>query len=201
MCTQQKRPLTGLEEGRGVGVVRPQLRVSRICSIIAVDFEVLRQAAEMLQEEFGPKQYETHPISWNYSRQYRDEMGTSLKWMITSYQDLQWPEDIWRWKLVTNELEAEFAREDGTRRANLDPGYTDGVKVILASTKNYANRIYIKEGIYADFTLAFNYEKQSYEGHYYTFPEYKSPYALKAFNDIRKILLKRLHQEGRLRRA
>ena len=174
-----------------MGTVRRQRQVCRLCSIIAVDHGVLREAAEVLQDEFGPEDYKSSPVSWDYSKMYREEMGRSLKWVIVSYKWPEWPQDIWKWKLITNDLESEFARLDGTRKANLDPGYTDGVKVVLASTKNYANRIYIRDGIYGDLTLGYNYDQATFEGHQYTFPEYKTAHAIDAFNEIRERFLRR----------
>ena len=41
------------------------------------------------------------------------------------------------------------------RPINIDPGYLSMTKLVLASTKNREHRIYLRDGIYAEVTLAF----------------------------------------------
>jgi hypothetical protein len=41
------------------------------------------------------------------------------------------------------------------RLVNIDPGYLSMTKLVLASTKNREHRIYLRDGIYAEVTLAF----------------------------------------------
>ena len=38
---------------------------------------------------------------------------------------------------------------------NIDPGYLDSAKYILATTKDYIHRIYLDKGIFAEITLYF----------------------------------------------
>ena len=59
-------------------------------------------------------------------------------------------------KLQTNAWEEEYARAAGhaePRPLNLDPGYLSLGKLVLASTKDFAHRIYLRDGIYAEVTL------------------------------------------------
>jgi hypothetical protein len=47
-------------------------------------------------------------------------------------------------KLRTQKIEERYRRKDsGGWQINLDPGYLDFYKVVLASTKNASQRIYI----------------------------------------------------------
>lgn len=44
---------------------------------------------------------------------------------------------------------------DYKRKVNLDPGYLEPSKLVLASTKNFSHRIYLNQGIYGEVTLLF----------------------------------------------
>ena len=62
-------------------------------------------------------------------------------------------------KLFTNKVEQAFAVRTAVgeaRRVNLDVGYICLAKLVLASTKDHAHRIYLSDGIYAEITLRFH---------------------------------------------
>ena len=71
-------------------------------------------------------------------------------------------------------LESAFAREHPSmqRPVNLDPGYLEQSKIVLASTKNFFHRILISGGIYAEVTL--HYQEGKWYDFPWTFPDYKS---------------------------
>ena len=54
------------------------------------------------------------------------------------------------WKRAACALEA---RSRTPRAVNVDPGYVDGARLVLASTKDHAHRIWLRDGIYAEVTL------------------------------------------------
>ena len=57
------------------------------------------------------------------------------------------------------------------RAVNIDPGYLDGARLVLASTKDHAHRIWLRDGIYAEVTLRFRFGRwQSFD---YTFPDFQ----------------------------
>jgi hypothetical protein len=58
-------------------------------------------------------------------------------------------EEAWTAALVT--CDNPFTK----RLVNIDPGYLSMTKLVLASTKNREHRIYLRDGIYAEVTLAF----------------------------------------------
>ena len=59
------------------------------------------------------------------------------------------------------------------RRVNLDPGYLDATKLVLASTKNQAHRLYLSQGIYAEVTLL--YHHGAFHPFVYTYADYRWP--------------------------
>ncbi|OPZ95339.1 MAG: hypothetical protein BWY71_02269 [Planctomycetes bacterium ADurb.Bin412] len=59
-----------------------------------------------------------------------------------------------------------------SRPINLDPGYIDASKLVLATTKNYSHRIYIGQSMYAEATL--HYHRGKWQAWPFTYPDYGS---------------------------
>ena len=70
------------------------------------------------------------------------------------------------------------------RPLNLDPGYLTLGKLVLASTKDFAHRIYLSRGIYAEVTL--QYRHRRWEHHQYTFPDYRREDYQQFFSECRE---------------
>ncbi len=75
--------------------------------------------------------------------------------------------------------------ENQGRLINIDPGYVDLAKLVLASTKDYAHRIYLRKGIFAEITLS--YRGNSFSPNDWTYPDYRSAEYIGIFNQIRKL--------------
>lgn len=76
-------------------------------------------------------------------------------------------------KLESNRWESEFAEAHDfpeERPLNIDPGYVTPMKVVLASTKDRAHRIYLRDGIYAEECLYFH--AHAWQGRPWTYPDY-----------------------------
>ncbi len=69
---------------------------------------------------------------------------------------------------------------------NIDPGYITTAKLVLASTKDHAHRIYLERGIYAEITLM--YRHRAWESHEWTFPDYRRADYQEFFNGARTYL-------------
>ena len=79
-------------------------------------------------------------------------------------------------KLWTNELEQQFKAENSfqeERPLNMDPGYMNESKVVLATTKDASHRLYLGQGIYGEATLRFH--AGNYEAREWTYPNYRRP--------------------------
>ena len=55
---------------------------------------------------------------------------------------------------------------------NSDPGYVNGARLVLASTKDHAHRIYISDGIFAEVTMRYRFKR--WVPFDYTFPDFAS---------------------------
>ncbi|MHC4553523.1 MAG: DUF4416 family protein, partial [Planctomycetota bacterium] len=106
---------------------------------------------------------------------YVDEAGAKMVRQFAAFETLIDPGRLAAIKHETNRMEQDFADSLDTpypRPVNLDPGYVEPSKLVLASTKNFAHRIYIGEQMYAEVTLTYN--KGTWESFPFTFPDFKS---------------------------
>ncbi|OGX43889.1 MAG: hypothetical protein A3G38_03040 [Omnitrophica WOR_2 bacterium RIFCSPLOWO2_12_FULL_51_8] len=84
------------------------------------------------------------------------------------------------------------AAEVSRRLVNIDPGYLDLAKLVLASTKDYRHRIYLERGIYVEITLF--YQRKTFNPWEWTYPDYRSREYIEVFNRIREIYKKQLQE-------
>ncbi|MCS7151804.1 MAG: DUF4416 family protein [Endomicrobia bacterium] len=124
-------------------------------------------------------------IKFDFTDYYNDEMGEEiLRYWVSFRPTIVQPRQIYKVKYLTNELEQKFfCDNNGRRKVNLDPGYIEGSKLILFSTKNYSHRIYLGEGIFAEVTLIYKHRK--FEILPWTYPDYKTEAALNFFSTVR----------------
>ncbi|NSW75394.1 MAG: DUF4416 family protein [Candidatus Atribacteria bacterium] len=133
---------------------------------------VLHIVLEPLQEHFGKIEWQSHPIPFTYTDYYRD-IGTNLVRVFLVFKSLIDPGQLAEIKWITNEIEKSTGDNAKERKINLDPGYFDGGKIVLATTKNFAHRVYIGKGIFAEATI--KWERGDFRPFPYTYPDYASP--------------------------
>jgi hypothetical protein len=155
-----------------------------IIGFIYKDEAIFIKSRDKLKKIFGRIDLESGPIDFNYTHYYEKEMGAGLKRRFISFGKLIPIQDLYRIKLYTNRLEAKFSNS-GKRQVNIDPGYVDLAKLVLASTKDYAHRIYLRKGIFAEITLS--YRSNSFVPNDWTYPDYRSQEYIDIFNKVRKL--------------
>lgn len=147
------------------------------------------RSRKVLEKNFGEILFTSPTLPWNYSTYYKDEIGWPLLRQFIFFQNLIDPGLLSDIKLKTNEIEASFSSE-GKRSINLDPGYLTLSNIVLASTKNYAHRIYLGKGIYGEITLI--YKDDTYKPHLFTYSDYQDKTHINIFLKAREILKKML---------
>ncbi|MGB9822695.1 DUF4416 family protein [Thermodesulfovibrio sp.] len=148
------------------------------------DKEVYYRARQILEKFFGEIILESSPKQWNYSHYYTAELGSPILRRFMFFKNLISEGDIAQIKIQTNQIEEELSK-DGKRTINLDPGYIGLAKLILATTKDYSHRIYLKDGIYAEVTLIFR--DNSFRPYINTYRDYAEDEYIKLFNLARAI--------------
>jgi hypothetical protein len=114
-------------------------------------------------------------------------MGIPIRRSFLAFHALVAPAEISSIKRVTNSLEAAFAGKYGqvSRPANLDPGYLEESKIVLASTKNFYHRILLADGIYGEVTLHFS--AGAWQAFPWSYPDFRSGRYDEYFTRLRRI--------------
>jgi Domain of unknown function (DUF4416) len=165
-----------------MGKTKKPKAVKLIIGMLAKSQKLFDKAEEFFIKDFGPIDYKSPVISFNYTDYYEKEFGAALKRNFISFKRLVSPEKIAKIKLLTNSIEKKLSA-DKKRQVNIDPGYVTDAKLILATTKDYYHRIYLNHGIYAEVTLM--WRKGGFKPFEWTFPDYRSKEYLDVFNVIR----------------
>ena len=118
-------------------------------------------------------------------------MGDGLKKQFFSFEKPVMPDQLADIKNSTNEIESGYS-VNGKRTVNLDPGYLEESKMILASTKNFSHRIYLKDGIWAELTLS--YANGKFVTHPWTYPDYQTELAYDFLSKVREKYISQLRE-------
>ena len=166
-----------------MGKVESPEPVKLICGLLAGDLEWLVRAKEILSGRFGPIDHESESIPFDFTVYYQKELGPNITRQYVSLKKLIDPGELATIKLTTNRMEDELS-EDGVRKVNLDPGYLDLSKMVLATTKDATYRVYLADGISGQATLYF--EGGTYRPWEWTYADYRTDTAIAFFNLVRE---------------
>ncbi|MCK4351506.1 MAG: DUF4416 family protein [Candidatus Krumholzibacteria bacterium] len=152
--------------------------------LLEQDFDAEEELFSALEGLLGRIDYRGTAHQFDVSDYYEDEMGPSLKRLLVSFEPLESPTKLVRIKLDTTVIEEQFSADSG-RSVNIDPGYMDYHKVVLASFKQGPQKIYLDDGVYADPVMLFQHG--DFMPLPWTFPDFKAGYYAGDLTAIRKI--------------
>ncbi len=143
---------------------------------------------EALEDAFGALDYRSEEIPFTFTDYYNGEMGEGIRRIFFAVAGLFDPSELAAAKLTTGALEQRLARDPAgaaarRRRVNLDPGALSLGRLILASTKDNAQRIPLRDGIYAEITLL--YRRGAFEALPWTYPDFRSAAYHRVLREIR----------------
>lgn len=158
--------------------------VKLFIGILYNNTDLLERALHLITTKFGEIDYRSPAFEFTITDYYKEEIGWPIHRKFISLKKLINPGEIARIKIATNQIEEQMAVA-GKRKVNLDPGYMDYNKVILASAKYNSQKIYLDLGIYADPTLW--YEKGEFKPYPFAFPDFKTDLYNTTFLHIRAL--------------
>ena len=135
----------------------------------------LDAAAEALERAFGAVDEASETMDFDFTHYYDEQMGSPLVRRFVSFAEARPPDTLVEAKLRTQAIEADFAGRFGgalARPINLDVGYVESSKLVLASMKNFSHRVYLGRGVYAEVTMLYRHGR--WEPLPWTFPDYAS---------------------------
>ena len=166
---------------------KPVLLFMAVFSSDSSAFDWVRKRAE---NQWGTLKLESEPFPFEtFTDYYAASMGPVLPKRLWAFENLIPPDMLPNIKCLTNDWEAEFkslSASSAERPLNIDPGYIDLGKLILASTKDHAHRIYLSEGIFAETTLM--YTQKQWKPLPWTYPDYQSAGYQKFLTQCREYL-------------
>lgn len=152
-------------------VARPAAPAAFFCAVTFGGTEGLESAALALRALLGDEAGRMAPFPFDFTRYYEREMGPGLRKTLVLYREPRDPSRLPSVKRSTCELERSLAAPDGRRRVNLDPGYLTPAKVVLATTKDFAHRLYLGDAIYGEVTLSAR--GGAFQPHPWTYPDFR----------------------------
>jgi len=176
------------------------------CPLTPDPCPLLDSVRAALESRFGSIDDQSELIPFDFTRYYEPEMGPDLLRTWFSFNELRPPvradpdacpalvDD----KLATIQLESLWRTPEGRRKVNLDPGHLTMHNLVLATTKNYAHRVFLGLGIYAELTLL--YEHGKFAPLKWTYPDYRSRVAQDFLSRVRDRYLLKLRPPATDRR-
>ena len=161
-----------------------------IAAVFSRHGEALDWARDRIGEAWGRIQLESPRFDHSETKYYEAEMGPGLSKQFLVIDGLYDPTRLPKTKLESNAWEEELAlskRFSEPRPVNIDPGYLTLTKLVLASAKDRAHRIFLADGIYAEECLY--YLDHRWQARPWTYPDYRRP-DFQAFFERARALLK-----------
>lgn len=127
---------------------------------------------------------------------YASTMGTGLVKQFSAFEQLFEPGELPQAKLESGRWESEYTElhlHEEPRPVNIDPGYITPAKLVLASTKDHAHRLYLAGGIFGEVTLY--YKDRQWRAREWTFPDYRRDDYKAFFVQCRDYLRARMREE------
>lgn len=165
--------------------------VKLVMGLIYAAESLAQSALGALAERLGPVDMECSPFPFDFTDYYKEEMGCPLERKFVSFRDLVQRATLPDTKLITNAVEAKLSLPGtGRRTVNLDPGYLSAENLVLATTKGYSHRPYLRDGIYAE--LVYIYRSGIFTPLEWTYPDYRDARSIAFFNEARKGYMRQL---------
>src|SRR4051812_17696692 len=119
-----------------MGSIRTFNPVKLFVGVLVSERSLIAAVKNRMTALYGTIDHESSVIPFDFTDYYSEEMGDIIDRVFFSFEQLIDADQLAGIKRRTNEIEAEFSA--GVKRpVNLDPGYLEHAKVILASTKNF----------------------------------------------------------------
>ena len=165
--------------------------------------DALQTAVRLMESAWGEIDYSGRERHFDLTDYYEPEMGKNLRRRLLAFRELFSPERLGEAKHITNDIEdklrtgmgfkspAEYkSAEENGRLVNLDVGYLDLNKIVLASFKGAGQKIYLGGGAWADMTA--RYRGRRYQPFEWTFPDFRDGRYDVELKAMREILRKQL---------
>lgn len=165
-----------------MGIIRLPERALFFIGLLFVDNAIREKVIDIFEKKYGDIYRCSDDFPFTHTEYYTEELGENIKRQFIVFKDLIEKDTLADRKLFSNEIE-DLLSKNGKRVINIDPGYLDLSKLVLASTKDFSHRMYLRNGIYAEVTCI--YEHGAFQTFPWTYPDYKDVITQDFFYQIR----------------
>lgn len=158
--------------------------------------DALAWAGEQLEPIHGPVVLTSADFPFDQTTYYETTMGTPLWKRFLVFERFFSTETLPDVKNFTIQLENALIASQKypePRPLNIDPGYLQLGKFLLATTKDQAHRIYLRDNIFAEVTL--RYQRTGFEPWPWTYADYQVPEVRAFLTQARALLASRIRAE------
>jgi hypothetical protein len=141
------------------------------CGIMYSNLALYNQAIAALTQKYGELEKVSEEFEFGFTDYYQKEFGTNLKKRFVIFRLPIIRDALPDIKNFTCCLERQLGSDSG-RKVNIDPGYITLNNVVVASTKEFPSRIYLRDGIYGDIQLILKRDEVLAQP--FTFADYKA---------------------------
>ena len=176
-----------------MGVPREPTYSLLVVACFSRHLDVLQSACDQLAHTHGPIALISPDFAFHHTKYYDSTMGTGLIKRFLVFEPVVAADCLPDVKRATIAMENEVAasgRFAETRPLNLDPGHVQLGKFLLASTKDQAHRIYLRDDIFAEVTLRF--QAGAFEPWPWTYADYREPAVREFLGQARALLYERV---------
>jgi hypothetical protein len=145
-------------------------QVMPVISVITADEELKEETQSILKSRFGETDLVSELYPFDLSDYYEEEMGTELTRRWYSFIELRDASHLTDWKYSCVDIEEMFLDTFSNRMVNIDPGYIDFGKLVLASFKSAPDKIYMGRGVWAHTCLRYGHGQFTAPSH--SFPDF-----------------------------
>ncbi len=132
-------------------------QVMPVISVITADEKLKEETKSMLESHFGKIDLVSELYPFDLSDYYEKEMGTELTRRWFCFSELLDASHLADWKYSCVDIENCFLDNNGDRSVNIDPGYLDYGKLVMASFKSAPDKIYMGRGVWAHTCLRYGH--------------------------------------------
>lgn len=168
-----------------------------ILFLLTNQIELAQKVIAHFEPILGPVEIQSAWHPFDQSNYYEKELGKNLKRCLVGFKNIFEPHRLVELKELTTRLEHPSplpsptrGEGEGKRVINVDPGYVDLFKVVLASGKGGGQKVALAKEVHA-YTLL-RYEKGEWYPFEWTYPDFKEPTYHKDLLEIRKRLKREL---------
>lgn len=193
------RPLTLLPRLDAVSLMsRPWVSTKSLLVIACFSrhLAALEWAQQRLRSMNGPIALVSCDFPFHHTSYYEPTMGQGLVKRFLVFDAFFRPDCLPDAKNFTIQIEKELIDRKEypeARPLNLDPGLLQLGKFLLATTKDQAHRIYLRDNIFAEVTL--RYQRAGFVPWPWTYADYQEPAVRQFLDEARAFLYRKIQDD------